>query len=87
MNHQPIEIKIKHRSEYGRDLMDVCDAQQAQAINMLTGCRTVTIQHVKALKLLGFNVIDLDQVLVEMFKRDTYKEPSPYEHTPARNGR
>jgi hypothetical protein len=62
------EIKIKHRSEYGRDLMDVCDPHQAQAISRLTGCRTVTKEHVAALQELGFTIIDLDQILTEMFK-------------------
>lgn len=60
-------IKIKHRKIYGMDVMDICDTHQQEAIRDLTGCKTVTHRHIDSLRRLGFVIIDLDQVLAEMF--------------------
>lgn len=62
-----ITITVKHRSCYGVDLMDVCDPIQSYAISHLTGKRTVSYKDLDALKVLGCKIIDLDQVLKEMF--------------------
>ena len=61
-------IHVKHKQEYGRDLMDVCDKEQSEAIRGLTGRITVTNKDICYLRQLGFNVIDLDDQLKEMFK-------------------
>lgn len=61
-------IEIKHRMSYDRDLMDICDPEQQEAIRELTGRKTVTARDIECLKRLGFKIVDLDQVLRDILK-------------------
>lgn len=58
---QPIEVKI--RNIYGIDRLEICGPLQAIAFSELTGRKTVTEKDIKYLKVLGLEVIILDEVL------------------------
>lgn len=64
-----MKIQIKHRNVYGNDLMYVCDPDTARMISQLTGCRTVSVNDVHALKDMGHEVEDLDQTIKEMIAK------------------
>ena len=47
-------IKVKTRSAYGNTLIDIVDSNQREALQSLTGNKTLTKWNVKDLKTLGF---------------------------------
>lgn len=63
-----VSIKIKHKNNYGNDLMYVCDPEHARIITQLTSKRTVDQMDIYCLRQLGLEVIDLDEKLREMLK-------------------
>lgn len=58
---------MKHKQNYGNDMIYICDPVVAQQVSRLTGCRTLRPQDIEALTMLGHEVIDLDKVLAGMF--------------------
>ena len=53
-NHMETVIKVKTRSAYGNTLIDIVDPIQKDALQSLTGNKTLTKWNVKDLKTLGF---------------------------------
>ena len=49
-------IEYRIRSVYGEDRMYLVDPDMAAAIQRLTGCKTVTLGHKKALESMGFKL-------------------------------
>lgn len=56
-----VKIEIKHRQCYDQDLMDVCDVSLARAIGELTGKKTVSQKDLNNLRVLGCEIVDLDE--------------------------
>jgi hypothetical protein len=54
MTHTTIEAYI--RNAYGEERVYLTDKDQAAAISVLTGCKTLTPLHIRALERLGFEV-------------------------------
>jgi len=52
-----IEYFIK--SSYGNSHFYVKDAKQAESIRLLTGAKTMTVQHRTALERLGFELVEV----------------------------
>lgn len=49
-------ITLRKREVYGNELCYVVDKDQAKAISILTGQKTVTERNIGALKLLGYTI-------------------------------
>ena len=49
-------ITLRKREVYGNELYYVVDKDQAKAISILTGQKTVTERNIGALKLLGYTI-------------------------------
>ena len=49
-------ISLRKREVYGNELFYVVDSEQARAIEVLTGQKTVTDRSLGALKQLGFTI-------------------------------
>jgi uncharacterized protein YhbP (UPF0306 family) len=49
-------ITLRKREVYGNELFYVVDKDQAKAISILTGQKTVTERNIGALKLLGYTI-------------------------------
>lgn len=62
-----MKIEIKHRDVWGNTLIYVCNPAIAHSISTLTGKKTIDHKDIKALQELGHEVVDLDQVLRDMF--------------------
>lgn len=52
-------IEYRIRSVYGEDRMYLVDPDMARAVERLTGCKTVTPCHKKALESMGFELIQV----------------------------
>ena len=52
-------IEYRIRSVYGEDRMYLVDPDMARAVERLTGCKTVTLGHTKALESMGFELIQV----------------------------
>lgn len=49
-------ITLRRREVYGNELFYVVDSEQARAIQILTGQKTVTERNIGALKQLGYTI-------------------------------
>ena len=49
-------ITLRRREVYGNELFYVVDSEQARAIEILTGHKTVTERNIGALKQLGYTI-------------------------------
>ncbi len=49
-----MEIQVTKTIQYGTERIYVVDEQKAKALAMLTGTKTLTREHIAALKALGF---------------------------------
>lgn len=54
MNSMEIEVVIK--SIYGTDKVYIADKALAETITLLTGAKTLSPQHIHALKMLGYTI-------------------------------
>jgi uncharacterized protein YhbP (UPF0306 family) len=50
-------ITLRKREVYGNELFYVVDAEQARALAVLTGQKTITERNIGALKQLGYTII------------------------------
>lgn len=61
-----MQIKYYVKSVYGKDTVYLADSEQASYIQALTGCKTVTLTHMKALESLGFQLVQSDRPLISL---------------------
>ena len=52
-------IEYRIRSVYGEDRMYLVDPDMAEAVQRLTGCKTVTLEHKKAIEIMGFELVQV----------------------------
>ena len=52
-------IEYRIRNQYGEDRMYLVDPDMARAVERLTKCKTVTLEHKKAIEIMGFELVQV----------------------------
>lgn len=69
-----MEIEVVIKSIYGNDKVYIADKALAETITLLTGAKTLSPQHIHALKMLGYTLtVILDQKYVAVSAVDMLK--------------
>lgn len=63
-----MEIQIKRRMTQFKQVVDICNPIQRNAIRTLTGKKTVSEKDIAALSVLGFFVYDCDHEMRKLFE-------------------